>query len=630
MLLICVALALVLCAPVAAPASSAQGSARVLCEAIVGFNGVAREGRFAPVILSIENPGARMIARISLSVTWGGLRGPPPGRTITREAVLDEGATSRFPFVIPLPRNVRAVHASVTSQGVEVGSLDIETRSLTTQSRIVVGISSDLSLDAVSALGGSDGSLRVVYPRLDDLPRSWPGYDGVDAVIVHDTYFRQLRSDQLDAIQRWVLGGGVLVFTGGAAALQHQSAGFGDLLPVQVNGLTQREGISVPVGGGEPRRLPGSVELADAQVTAGKILAAAGTIPLMVQRRLGRGTVWFLAFDPTAPQLARWDGLLSLWRSILSGDRLPAAGLASKPAMEDPWIAAVFAAAAVSFPPVYAVLAFVGAYLALLAPLLLAGTRGGIRSRTRLALLGAVCIAATTAGWSLFNRVLFDPGLQIIDAARVDARSGDGLALVTEKIGFYAASARPVEARLGGSDAVVETAALRTPQNLPLAEPHLLLLQAASGVLVRGIDVERLGARLLVVQDPVPFDVTARVGVSGSSIQTFVSNGSSKPLLGCYMLVSGRAFPLGDVAAGAAVQRTFVVSDGAESSAADVMFQSDSRRAALFKAQEGDGPQPGPSRLIGWMDGPIIPIAIPGSRQVGGVPGLALVSVEAE
>jgi hypothetical protein len=96
------------------------------------------------------------------------------------------------------------------------------------------------------------------------------------------------------------------------------------------------------------------------------------------------------------------------------------------------------------------------------------------------------------------------------------------------------------------------------------------------------------------------------------------------------MLVSGRAFPLGDVAAGAAVQRTFVVSDGAESSAADVMFQSDSRRAALFKAQEGDGPQPGPSRLIGWMDGPILPIAIPGSRQVGGVPGLALVSVEAE
>ena len=170
MLLICVALALVLCAPVAAPASSAQGSARVLCEAIVGFNGVAREGRFAPVILSIENPGARMIARISLSVTWGGLRGPPPGRTITREAVLDEGATSRFPFVIPLPRNVRAVHASVTSQGVEVGSLDIETRSLTTQSRIVVGISSDLSLDAVSALGGDyarDGrSVTVVVRRV--------------------------------------------------------------------------------------------------------------------------------------------------------------------------------------------------------------------------------------------------------------------------------------------------------------------------------------------------------------------------------------------------------------------------------------------------------------------------------
>ena len=130
------------------------------------------------------------------------------------------GSTRRFPFLIPVPRNVRTLRATVSSAGSELGSVQIELRQLATTSRIIAGISSELSLDSLSALG-SAGAVRVVYPRLDDLPQSWAGYDGVDAVIVHDTSFQQLRSDQVAALEGWVATGGALVFTGGAAALQH-------------------------------------------------------------------------------------------------------------------------------------------------------------------------------------------------------------------------------------------------------------------------------------------------------------------------------------------------------------------------------------------------------------------------
>jgi hypothetical protein len=620
---------LAFCALAMTPTLTAQG--RVLCDALVGFNGTVREGRFAPLILSVENPGQRLHVLISLTVTWGSLRGRPPGLTMTREAVLDEGSTSRLPFIIPFPHNIRTIHAAVSSGAVEVGSLDIEPRSLIVAGRIVVGVASDLSLDVISALGGSEGSLRVVYPRMDDLPRSWAGYDGVDALVVHDTYFRQLRSDQVEAMKRWVLSGGVLVFTGGAAALQHEAAGFHDLLPVRIKGLTQRAGIFQPVRGGAPRRVPGRLELADAEVTRGKVLAADGSLPLLVQRSLGRGKVWFLAFDPTAQPLASWDGTLSLWRRILDGDRLPALESGLKSAMEDPWMAAVFSEAHASFPPVYAILAFVAAYLALLAPLLLVRRRAQMRTRTRFLLLCAACFAAGVTGWFLFNRVLFTSTLQIMDAARLEARSGDGVGFVTEKIGFYAASARAVEARLGVADAVLAASSLRASQNLPAVEPHLFLSQEAFGVLVTGMDLDRLSARLLSVQDAIPFAVIARAGISGSSIQTSVSNGSSKPLLGCYMLVSGRAFAVGNVAAGATIQRSFSFSDGLGAGEVARMFQGpDARRLALWRAQEGDALHDGPPRLIGWMDTPVLPISFPGSRPVGGRPGLALVSVEAE
>jgi hypothetical protein len=606
-----------------APLLSAQE--RVLCDALVGFNGTVREGRFAPLILSIENPGQRLRALVTLAVTWGSVRGQPPGLTLTRETVLDEGSTSRLPFVIPLPRNVRAVHATVSSGVAEVGSLDVDPHSLIVAGRIIVGIASDLSLDSIAALGGSDGSLRVVYPRVDDLPRSWAGYDGVDAIVVHDTYFRQLRSDQVEAMARWVLSGGVLVFTGGAAALQHEAAGFHDLLPVRIDGLTQRVGISLPAGGGTPRRVPGRVELADAQVVNGKVVAADGALPLLVQRTMGRGKVWFLAFDPTMQPIASWVGTLSLWRHILGGDRLPIFDQELKPAMDDPWMTAVFSEGRVSFPPVYAILAFVAAYLALLAPLLLVRRGTGLRARTRLVLLCVVCVAAGFAGWYLFNRVLFTSTLQVMDAARVEARSGDGMAFVTEKVGFYSASARPVEARLGLADAVLAASSLRRSRNLPAVSPHLFLSLEPFGVRVEGIDLDRLSARLISVQDAMPFAVTARAQTSGSSVQASVSNGSGKPLLGCYMVVSGRAYALGNVPAGAAVQRSFSFSEAART------FQwADPRRLALLQAQEGETARDGPPRLLGWMEGPVLPISFPGSEAVGGAPGLALVSVEVE
>jgi hypothetical protein len=554
------ALAFTLLATAAPPALSAQEKSRVSCDALVGFNGTAREGRFAPVILSVENPGARLSASISLTVTWGSLRGVPPGWTIIREAVLDAGSTRRFPFVIPFPRDVRALHAAVTSQGRQVGSLEVELRPLSTDSRIVVGISSDLSLDFISALGGNAESLRVVYPRVDDLPQAWAGYDGVDAVIVHDTYFQQLRADQVEALEHWVVTGGVLVFTGGAAALQHEPAGFGRLLPVQVTGLTQRSGVPVAVGGGSRRWMPGRVQLAESRAAQGTVLISDGDLPIVVRHRLGRGSVWFLAFDPTAAPAAGWEGSLSMWRNILDSDRVPALGAAelpAAPAMEDPWIAGLFAASPVSFPSVPAVLVFIGAYVALLLPLLVGRPGRGMKARLRLLLLVVVSVCAGVAGWAAFNRLLFHPGLQTIDAARVEARSGDGLAFVMEKIAAFSASPRDVEIRLSSSDPVLEAGGWKARQDLPLSEPHLSMTRTGARTLVRGIDLPRLAARLVVFQDVVQFDVSVRVRATGSGVQASVSNGDRSALRGCYILVSGRAYPLGDIAAGASVQRTF-------------------------------------------------------------------------
>jgi len=613
----------------------AQGKPVVHCDALVGFNGTVREGRFAPVILSVENPGAKMQAEISLQVTWGGgLRGVPAVRTIVREAALDAGSTRRIPFLIPIPRSVRTLRATVSSQGITAGSLEIELRSMTTSSRIVAGISSELSLDGLSALAGSAGMLRVVYPRVDDLPVSWAGYDAVDAVIVHDTSFQQLRADQVTALERWVVTGGVLVFTGGAAALQHEPAGFGRLLPVEITGLTRRARLaSISVPGGSVRGVSGPIEVAVSRLMQGRIVAADGALPLVVARPLGRGSIWFLAFDPTMPPVTSWEGALPLWRYILGGDRVPAMGAAPREPLADPWIAAMLTASPSSFPHVLALLIFAGCYVALLVPLVHGRLGRGMRSRTRLLLLVVVSVSATIAGWALFSRVLFHPGLQVIDAARVESRSGDGLAAVMEKFAVFASSALPVEARLASSGAAIEAAGIRTgTADSAVSDPPLLLSERGNKTTIRGIDVGRLDTRLLVIQDVVSLDVSVRAEALGSTLAVRVTNGGSRSLKGCFMLKAGRAYPLGEIGPGATVARTFDLAEGVEPVDKGIgLPDGDVRRAALWKAEALDADRgDSPAQLIGWLEGPVLPLSFPGGEPFAGRPGLALLRVEAE
>jgi hypothetical protein len=196
---------------------------------------------------------------------------------------------------------------------------------------------------------------------------------------------------------------------------------------------------------------------------------------------------------------------------------------------------------------------------------------------------------------------------------------------------YFATSAQGVEARLGSADAVLEGAGFRVQPDAPPVDGHLELAQAGGRTRVSGMSVERLGARLLAVRDVVPFDVSVIVHAEGSSLSAEVRNGNSRPLQGCFIQVSGRAYALGDVAAGSSVQRTWSATDGL-GSASDGMTGPDSgRRAALFKALSDKTEQGGgTARLVGWMDGPVLPLSFPGASLAADAPGLAMVSVEAE
>jgi hypothetical protein len=587
-----------------------------------------------PVIASIENPGASLQATVRVEVTWGSdLRGTLKRRIFVRDLLLAGGATRRIPLTVPFPRDARALVLTVSTQEEELTRDEVDLRSVVTTDRVIAAISSELSLDALSGLSANGDALRVVYPRVDDLPEAWAGYDGVDMVIVHDTYFQQLRPSQAGALENWVATGGTLVFTGGAAALQHAASGLGRLLPVQVEGLVERDGLPsllplVGVGSGAPR---GKIVLARSTLVAGTVIAAQDGVPIVVESRRGRGAVWFVAMDPTLPPFPSWPGLLPLWRTMMERDRQPAQGSVVRDPADDPWMKALLDSPPLAFPSIPAVLAFAGGYTALVLLLGLGRASRRIGPRMRAALFVTLPAVGCMMAWVLFSRVLIRPEALLLDASRAEVISGSGLALVTEKLGIFASRAGAGELTVGGASPVIDEVPplAGTGREARLAGGDLVVAGTEPAV-IRGLSYGRFGSRLLVIQDVIPLPISATVAGTAAAPRVTVSNSSPRALRRSFLALAGVGYLIGDVPPGATVHRSFVPADGVDlrDAASRLRLAGSAARRELWD-EAGDHATTGPGVVAAWLDGPVLPVSARGATRPVDRPALSLVLVEA-
>ena len=613
------------CAPVVL---TAQGRPRVLVDALVGFNGAAREGRFAPLLVSVSTPGARVTADVTVDVTWGSsLRGTQGTRRYVHHDTFAAGGLRRLPFVFPLTQDARSLAVTVSSDGTTLARTEVDLHAAATTERLVAGISSTLSLDALADL--SAGALRVVYPRIDDLPDSWGGYDGVDMVVVHDTFFRQLRDAQVSALERWVVAGGTVVFTGGADALQHESAGWGTLLPVRVTGLGERSSLPElsALGGGAPAPR-GHIPVAESTVRDGTVLARQGDLPLVVRRVLGQGAVWFLAVDPTLEPLASWPGTLALWRSMEGGESRPLLDFGARQVAEDSWMGVMLSTPPFTFPPQLLVLLFCVGYLALL--LLAIAIRGKPRARVllRAAALCTLPLAAAGTAWVLFNRVTFQPSPLLLDASVARVRSGDALASVTEKVGLYASRPAQVSLSFAPTDLLVdEIAPFAAVAQVVEQSPALVSLETGKGAALPSLGMGKYGSRLVAASGVVPMPVT--VSIDDASRITVV-NDSAAWLRHAWVWRGGKAWPLGDIAPGSTVSRSAGSDDGVDiHTAAGLAQVNGTDQRVNFWNLVSPGVDSSPGVLVAWLDEAALRFTAAGARRAPERPELSLLVVVA-
>ena len=311
-----------------------------------GFETHYRDGNWVPVQITLRNDGPDFSGTLSLTASnpqYVVQSDPSTSLSYQFAITLANGARKQVTMYLPLYSGM---------QNVTVKLLDGNGNAIGTQSAalnplapgdVFIGVLSDQSTGfgplSTAPLPTQGGSVIVEFLNANIMPTMAGILKNFNIIVLDDFTTSNLSTAQLAALQTWVNQGGNLIVAGGPEWHRTISSLPTGLLPVAVNGTSIiPAGTSLlPLGGPTVGRL-GQNKAPDAvhsPVTVSRatlvdprkseVVLSSGGIPLLVQARLGQGTVSYLAFDPTLEPLLGWQGASVFWEGLLLrglGDQL--------------------------------------------------------------------------------------------------------------------------------------------------------------------------------------------------------------------------------------------------------------------------------------------------------------------
>ncbi len=288
-----------------------------------GLDGVARVGTWVPLEVEITNQGDDLQGEIQVRIEDArrqGVYGRAP-TLYTLPVDLPHKSHKRLAMEILFPSTSNRPQVTLVSAGQPVIQQDVG------MVRVALGdfLCGVLSRDpqtfdflASLELTGPQRRVRLAHLAEAQMPERAQLLSSLDCLIVHNAQSVSLRPEQIEALRVWVGAGGLLVGVGGATWQKTLGPLPDDLLavrPIELATLDSLHGL-VDLTGQAPTE-PGPWLVSRGRAD-GTVIAQQDGVPLIVGRKQGQGSVFYLAFDPTAPALAAWPGQAFVWRYLLA------------------------------------------------------------------------------------------------------------------------------------------------------------------------------------------------------------------------------------------------------------------------------------------------------------------------
>lgn len=305
----------------ASPAFGRQGGVHAQSEAIslnaaVGFDGYCRDERWLPVRVQIENSGADLDASVQISYKNGN-----GGITSTTTDVQLPTSSRKVFFVyIFADGSLRDFAVSVLEGDKVLQKVKLSANCFT-GNILLVGVVSDTpaAFDGLSDITPLKGTVRVAQLRITDLPERSQAWESLDALVISNVDTDALTAPQLQALESWLGLGGKLLVTGGSQ-WQRTTAGLNEFLPVEIRSTRNVTRLSSLSTYFKDQSLleAGTIISVGTMRERAQALVEQDGIPILAQRTVGAGAVYYLAADPSASPLLRWAGMKTLYEQALT------------------------------------------------------------------------------------------------------------------------------------------------------------------------------------------------------------------------------------------------------------------------------------------------------------------------
>lgn len=289
-----------------------------------GFDGYYRPGYWVPLRVNLKNEGNAIndgilqLSTQSLNSNTEVLYKAPVS--------LARGAEKSIFLYVSLNRNSRDVEVELLDDNGRVVQRQKAPLEILAPEDLLFAVVTDSPRGAIplqeSRIG--TGEVQQVHWAIDEIPPNADVLRAVDMMIIYNVDTDAL-GENITVLEQWVNGGGHLVIHGGFYYF-NIIKGLETLLPTTIS-----EAISVPsleaLGayiGYPDEKLAQSTQVNqntphdDAQVLFELSLADGSTVPMIVRRHIGAGTVDFVAVDPQEGALRDYDAIPILWRELFA------------------------------------------------------------------------------------------------------------------------------------------------------------------------------------------------------------------------------------------------------------------------------------------------------------------------
>jgi len=290
-----------------------------------GFDGYYKSAFWVPVDISVSNDGAAIEGDVEISV------GSSAGRDrviYSTPVSLPTRSSKRLATFVYLPNLIGRLEVKlVDERGNQIVAVQSNSLNRLETDDLLYGILSPEpgDLEFLEDVTGGRANAAVAFLDFNGLPGVEAAWNALDILVIHDVDSSALRPEQMEGLKNWISTGGQLVVTGGPGWRNASSAVI-ELLPVEPAEIVTRDDLpGLSTTGEEPFRDPGPYLVTTSSLRQGELLLHEDGLPILARQTHGRGSVYFLALDPSLAPLIDWDGSPKIWSEIaVATPQLPA------------------------------------------------------------------------------------------------------------------------------------------------------------------------------------------------------------------------------------------------------------------------------------------------------------------